>query len=194
MRNFVSQSVNELAKKIANFKPIPNKSKQALVKTMQQGKPLPTVIQSALKNRQIAKKFTPTASVVRQTPTASVVRQTPTASVVRQTPTASVVRQTPTASVVRQTPTASVVKKSSPVNFFNNISDNIKKLTQTTNPSIVKAATPIQRSYMPIDLPYETMSKKKYAMKIPNTNFAFSTDVDLVQPPVDGGIINYYGK
>jgi len=71
---------------------------------------------------------------------------------------------------------------------------NIKKLIQTTNPSVVKAVSPVQRSFMPVDLPYETMSKKRYAMKIPATNFAMPTNIDLIQPPVDGGTSNYYGK
>jgi len=76
----------------------------------------------------------------------------------------------------------------------NSILNKVSQLIKNTNPSIVKQASPIQRSYMPIDLPYETFTNKKTAMKIPATNFAMSTDADLVQPPVDGGTFNYYGK
>ena len=47
---------------------------------------------------------------------------------------------------------------------------------------------------MPVDLPYETMSKKQTAIRIPATNFAMPTNIDLIQPPVDGGTSNYYGK
>jgi hypothetical protein len=47
---------------------------------------------------------------------------------------------------------------------------------------------------MPVDLPYETISKKQTALRIPATNFAMSTNIDLIQPAVDGGTSNYYGK
>ena len=138
---------NRIAQRIANMRPIPAATKQALVKTMQRGKPLPAPIKKALAIRAMVRKSVPAASMVRQ----------------------------------------AMPQKSG---FFS----NIKKLVQVTNPSIVKAVSPIQRSFMPVDLPYETMSKKRYAMKIPATNFAMPTNIDLVQPPVDGGTSNYYGK
>ena len=95
--------------------------------------------------------------------------------------------------MVRQSvPAANMVRQAMPKK--GGIFSNIKKLVQVTNPSIVKSVSPIQRSFMPVDLPYETMSKKRYAMKIPATNFAMPTNIDLVQPPVDGGTSNYYGK
>jgi hypothetical protein len=89
-------------------------------------------------------------------------------------------------------PAASMVRKAVPQKggFF----ANIKKLINIKNPSIVKSVTPIQRSFMPVDLPYETMSKKQTALRIPATNFAMPTNIDLIQPPVDGGTSNYYGK
>jgi hypothetical protein len=148
---------NRIAQRIANMRPIPAATKQALVKTMQKGKPLPAPIKKALATRAMVRKSVPAANMVR--------------------------KSVPAASMVRQ----AMQQKGG---FFS----NIKKLVQTTNPSIVKAVSPIQRSFMPVDLPYETMSKKKYAMKIPATNFAMPTNIDLVQPPVDGGTSNYYGK
>ena len=158
---------NRIAKRIANMRPIPAATKQALVKTMQKGKPLPAPIKKALATRAMVRKSVPTASMVR--------KSVPVASMVRQS--------VPAPSMVRQ----AMQQKGG---FFS----NIKKLVQTTNPSIVKAVSPIQRSFMPVDLPYETMSKKRFAMKIPATNFAMPTNIDLVQPPVDGGTSNYYGK
>jgi hypothetical protein len=178
---------NRIAQKIANMRPIPAATKQALVKTMQKGKPLPAPIKKALATRAMVRKSVPAANMVRKSvPAASMVRKSvPAANMVRKSvPAASMVRQSvPAANMVRQ----AMQQKNG---FFNNIS----KLVQTTNPSVVKAVNPVQRSFMPVDLPYETMSKKKYAMKIPATNFAMPTNIDLVQPPVDGGTSNYYGK
>jgi hypothetical protein len=148
---------NRIAQRIANMRPIPAATKQALVKTMQKGKPLPAPIKKALAKRAMVRQSVPAASMVR--------------------------KSVPAPSMVRQ----AMPQKGG---FFS----NIKKLVQVTNPSIVKAVSPIQRSFMPVDLPYETMSKKRYAMKIPATNFAMPTNIDLVQPPVDGGTSNYYGK
>jgi len=168
---------NRIAQRIANMRPIPAATKQALVKTMQKGKPLPAPIKKALATRAMVRKSVPAANMVR--------KSVPAASMVRQA--------VPAANMVRQAvPAPSMVRQAMPQKggFFS----NIKKLVQVTNPSIVKAVSPIQRSFMPVDLPYETMSKKRYAMKIPATNFAMSTNIDLVQPPVDGGTSNYYGK
>lgn len=148
---------NRIAQRIAAMRPIPAATKQALVKTMQKGKPLPAPIKKALATRAMVRKSVPAANMVR--------------------------KSVPAPSMVRQ----AMQQKGG---FFS----NIKKLVQTTNPSIVKAVSPIQRSFMPVDLPYETMSKKRYAMKIPATNYAMPTNIDLVQPPVDGGTSNYYGK
>jgi hypothetical protein len=168
---------NRIAQRIANMRPIPAATKQALVKTMQKGKPLPAPIKKALATRAMVRKSVPAASMVR--------RSVPAASMVR--------KAVPAASMVRKAvPAASMVRKAVPQK--GGLFANIKKLIQTTNPSVVKAVSPVQRSFMPVDLPYETMSKKRYAMKIPATNFAMPTNIDLIQPPVDGGTSNYYGK
>jgi len=70
----------------------------------------------------------------------------------------------------------------------------VRALTQVTSPVAVKNATPTQRSYMPVDLPYQTVQARKTAIRIPSTNFALPTNIDLIEPPVDAGITNYYGK
>lgn len=148
---------NRIAQRIANMRPIPAATKQALVKSMQKGKPLPAPIKKALATRAMVRKSVPAASIYNQT-----------------------------------MPAANIVRQAMATN--NNFFKRLQKLTKITNPSIVQNVSPIQRSFMPVDLPYETMSKKRYAMKIPATNFAMPTNIDLVQPPVDGGTSNYYGK
>ena len=156
---------SKVAKNIATSKPIPAPVKQSLIKTMQQGKPLPAVIKKALATRAVIRKAVQAPAMVR-----------------KAVPTTMVRRSVPTAMVRKTVPQKS------------GLFANIKKLIQTTNPSVVKAVNPVQRSFMPVDLPYETMSKKQTAMRIPATNFAMPTNIDLVQPPVDSGSSNYYGK
>jgi hypothetical protein len=112
----------------------------------------------------------------------------------RAVPASNIIRKAVQApSMVRRAvPAASMVRKAVPQK--GGLFANIKKLIQTTNPSVVKAVSPVQRSFMPVDLPYETQSNKKSVMRIPATNFAMPTNIDLIQPPVDGGTSNYYGK
>jgi hypothetical protein len=158
---------NRIAQRIAAMRPIPAATKQALVKTMQKGKPLPAPIKKALATRAMVRKSVPAANMVR--------------------------KSVPAANIYSQSmPAANIVRQAMATN--NNFFKRLQKLTKITNPSIVQNVSPIQRSFMPVDLPYETMSKKKFAMKIPATNFAMPTNIDLVQPPVDGGTSNYYGK
>jgi hypothetical protein len=158
---------NRIAQRIANMRPIPAATKQALVKTMQKGKPLPVPIKKALAKRAIVRQSMPAANMVR--------------------------KSIPAANIYSQSmPAANIVRQAMATN--NNFFKRLQKLTKITNPSIVQNVSPIQRSFMPVDLPYETMTKKRYAMKIPATNFAMPTNIDLVQPPVDGGTSNYYGK
>ena len=207
MDNIGIPFLKKFAKNVANFKPVPAKAKQALIKTMQQGKPLPAVIKKALVTRAVIRKAVQAPSMVRRAvPATSVIRRAvPAASMVRRAvPAASMVRKAvpapsmvrravPAASMVRRAvPAASMVRKAVPQK--GGLFANIKKLIQTTNPSVVKAVSPVQRSFMPVDLPYETQSNKKSVMRIPATNFAMPTNIDLIQPPVDGGTSNYYGK
>ena len=182
-----------LAKRITANKPIPATAKQAMVKTIQKGQSLPANIKKALVSRAIARKAVTAANMFRKAvPATSVVRKAvPTKSGFFSN--ISKLVQTNKPSVVsKSVPAASMVRKAVPTKsgFFS----NIKKLVQTTNPSVVKAVNPVQRSFMPVDLPYETMSNKQTAMRIPATNFAMPTNIDLVQPPVDSGSSNYYGK
>ena len=177
MNNIGIPFLKKFAKNVANFRPVPARAKQALIKTMQQGKPLPAVIKKALATRAVIRKAVQAPSMVR--------KAVPTSNIMT--------RAVRAANIARKSmPAASMVRKAVPQKggFF----ANIKKLINIKNPSIVKSVTPIQRSFMPVDLPYETMSKKQTALRIPATNFAMPTNIDLIQPPVDGGTSNYYGK
>jgi len=65
-------------------------------------------------------------------------------------------------------------------------------------PAVVKNLNPTQRSFLKTDLPYQVISKNNFGQPttqvIKNTPFKFNISVDQIQPPVDGGISNYYGK
>lgn len=65
-------------------------------------------------------------------------------------------------------------------------------------PKIVSQLNPIQRSFLKTDLPYRVLSSNNYGQpsiqKIQNTPLKFSIDIDQIQPAVDSGISNYYGK
>lgn len=70
----------------------------------------------------------------------------------------------------------------------------ITKLTQTTAPAQVLKASAVQRSFMPVDLPFQTVKSSSPRLRLKNTPFSFSTDIDMIQPPVDAGNKNYYGR
>ena len=70
----------------------------------------------------------------------------------------------------------------------------VSKLMQTTSPRVVENVSPIQRSYMPVDLPYERPTPKSKLIKVPDSPYSYSVDLDMIQPPVDSGTRNFYGK
>lgn len=65
-------------------------------------------------------------------------------------------------------------------------------------PELVQTVNPIQRSFLRTDLPYRPISKNNYGQPktkvIKNTPLKFNIDIDQIQPAVDSGISNYYGK
>ena len=70
----------------------------------------------------------------------------------------------------------------------------VTTLTQTTNPNIVENVNPIQRSFMPVDLPYQQPKAKTKTVKLKNTNVSYKISTDMIEPPVDNGLQDYYGK
>jgi len=66
------------------------------------------------------------------------------------------------------------------------------------SPAVVRNLNPTQRSFLKTDLPYQVISKNNFGQPttqfIKNTPFKFNINVDQIQPAVDGGISNYYGK
>jgi hypothetical protein len=65
-------------------------------------------------------------------------------------------------------------------------------------PAIVKNLDAVQRSYLKTDLPYQVISPNNFGQPktkfLKNTPLKFNIDIDQIQPPVDAGMSNYYGK
>jgi hypothetical protein len=70
----------------------------------------------------------------------------------------------------------------------------VKTLTNTTNANLVQQVSPVQRSYMPVDLPFQRVTPKSKMVRIANTPFVYPVNIDMIEPSVDNGSANYYGK
>jgi hypothetical protein len=70
----------------------------------------------------------------------------------------------------------------------------VSTLTKTTNPNIVQAASPVQQSFMPVDLPFKKVTPLSKLVKLKYTPISYSVSTDLIEPNVDSGVQNYYGK
>jgi hypothetical protein len=165
-----------LAQRIAKGMPIPAKIRTAIVKRQATGKPLPPAIKKAVAIKK-TNLFRAKSMPFNNMPT----RNIPTRNIpARNIPTRNIPTPiNPTMFTPKQVPTMPITAKA---------------LTMITNPTAVKSANPVQRSFMPVDLPYKNFAPKTKRLKIPATNFSLSTSIDLVQPSVDGGTNDYYGK
>jgi hypothetical protein len=71
----------------------------------------------------------------------------------------------------------------------------VKKLVNAkVTPTLVRKLNTVQRSFLKTDLPYRPVSPKPKFTKIKNTPFRYPIEIDSIQPPVDAGVRNYYGK
>lgn len=140
------------------------------------GMPIPAKIKTAIVKRQATGKSLPPA--IKQA--MAIKKSTPKQGIFKRL--TNQVKTMP----VKTMPVRSMPVKSMPI--------TAKLLTMVTNPTAVKRANPVQRSFMPVDLPYKNFAPKTKRLKIPATNFSLTTDIDLIQPSVDGGTSNYYGK
>jgi hypothetical protein len=70
----------------------------------------------------------------------------------------------------------------------------VSSLRKTRNANIVEKVSPVQRSYMPVDLPYQKVTPKSKMVRIVNTPFVYPVNINMIEPAVDSGVSNYYGK
>jgi hypothetical protein len=61
-------------------------------------------------------------------------------------------------------------------------------------PSLAKSLNDVQRSFLRTDLPYRPVAPKPKMAKLKNTPFRYPIEIDSIQPPVDAGMVNFYGK
>jgi len=66
--------------------------------------------------------------------------------------------------------------------------------SQPVTPQTMSVLNPTQRSFTKADLPYQKVVKSNPIVRLKNTPISYSTSINMIEPPVDGGISNYYGK
>jgi hypothetical protein len=179
-KRMLQQRNTMVANRIAKGLPIPSNIKNAIVKTATAGKPLPSIIKRGLEIAKQKKAIVPIALPKRANLTRSQIMQKAVAVAKQKgiTPQSSLKQMIQKAKVVAQQ------KAAVPVST----------LTRITNPMQVNKATPVQKSFMPVDLPYQNFAPVTKPMRIPATNYTLPTNIDLVEPSVDAGTANYYGK
>jgi len=180
LKNRMLQQRNTMiANRIAKGLPIPANIQNAIVKTANSGQ-LPNIIKRGIAIANQKKKIIPIALPKRANLTRSQILQKAVAVAKQKgiTPQSSLRQMIQKAKVVAQQ------KAAVPVST----------LTRITNRMQVNKATPVQKSFMPVDLPYQNFAPVTKPMRIPATNFTLPTNIDLVEPSVDAGTANYYGK
>jgi hypothetical protein len=93
-----------------------------------------------------------------------------------------IVTENPTVSPVTPVYNTMPVQEIPPQDF-----DRIRK------PSVIEKATPTQRSFAPVDLPY-IEAKNTFVRKDKTSPYKLPIDISLIVPAVDAGNGKYYGK
>ena len=70
----------------------------------------------------------------------------------------------------------------------------VSKLREARNPNTVQNVTAVQRSYMPVDLPFQRVTPKSRIVKLKNSPISYPVNIDMIEPAVDSGTMDYYGK
>lgn len=94
----------------------------------------------------------------------------------------------------QQSKPMAIVKPSGKVIRVQNKAIPVSTLTQTTNPNTVMNVSAVQRTFMPVDLPYQTPTPNSQIVRLTNTPYGYAVNVDMIEPAVDSGAGNYYGK
>jgi len=166
-----------IAKRISKGLPLPINIKNAIVKTANAGKPLPSIIKRGLAIAKQKKAIVPIALPKRTR--AQIMQRA--VEIAKQK---SIVPQKTRTQIMQRAVEIAKQKGIIPVST----------LTRVTNPMQVNRATPIQKSFMPVDLPYQNFAPNTAPLRITATNYKLPTSINLVEPSVDAGTPNYYGK
>ena len=169
-------------------------------------KPMMPMVKKSLPQSTIFKKVLDKAKQTGK----SVIVKTPTGAK-KFTPKGTPFNLVPTASKsFKPSFRATTVQKNMPIikNEVRQMEQSLQKLPATKEaqaifnlpptPAIVQNLNPVQRSFLKTDLPYKIISKNNFGQ--PTTKFLkytplkFNIDIDQIQPSVDAGISDYYGK
>lgn len=82
-----------------------------------------------------------------------------------------------------------VTRPSAPIKVFST-DGNIRNVT----PSTFKQMSDVQRSFARVDLPYQAVTPPTRVMRIKNSPVNLPININMIEPAVDAGVSNYYGK
>ena len=82
-----------------------------------------------------------------------------------------------------------VTKPSAPVKVFST-DGSLRNVT----PSALKQMNDVQRSFARVDLPFQAVTPPTKRMRVKNTPLNLPININMIEPPVDAGVQDYYGK
>ena len=65
---------------------------------------------------------------------------------------------------------------------------------QKASPAQLKSMNDVQRSFAKVDLPYQPVTPPTKKVRIKNTPIDLPVNINMIEPAVDGGVNDYYGK
>ena len=82
-----------------------------------------------------------------------------------------------------------VTRPSAPIKVFST-DGNMRNVT----PSTFKQMSDVQRSFARVDLPYQAVTPPTRVMRIKNSPVNLPININMIEPAVDAGVQDYYGK
>jgi hypothetical protein len=65
---------------------------------------------------------------------------------------------------------------------------------QRVTPTQLKSMSDVQRSFAKVDLPYQSITPPTKFIKVKNSPINLPVNINMIEPAVDQGVNNYYGK
>jgi hypothetical protein len=82
-----------------------------------------------------------------------------------------------------------VTRPSAPIKVFST-DGNMRNVT----PATFKQMSDVQRSFARVDLPYQAVTPPTRVMRIKNSPVNLPININMIEPAVDAGVQDYYGK
>jgi hypothetical protein len=80
-------------------------------------------------------------------------------------------------------------RPSAPIKVFST-DGNMRNVT----PATFKKMSDVQKSFARVDLPYQAVTPPTRVMRIKNSPVNLPININMIEPAVDAGVSNYYGK